>query len=142
MIEASLFAGRRSMHLKVALPRATRNMADMKRFTMIVTLVLFMPAAAHAFCSAPRADQSLSAPQPPGDYDKPRAPDCLSRGGYGGAGDCDGRQIDDYRRAMDRYAGQLDEFSRRAEEFSNKAARFAEEATQYAACEARELERR
>ncbi|HEY8191877.1 MAG TPA: hypothetical protein VIG74_05575 [Alphaproteobacteria bacterium] len=95
----------------------------MKRtFMMIGLTALLFSRTAHAFCTTPRADQGLAAPQPPGTYDKPREPECLSRGGYGGAGDCDGRQIDDYRLAMDQYAEQLEEFARRAEEFSDKAA--------------------
>jgi len=119
----------------------------MKSTVLVVFLCLgtlvFSSSMAWAYCSEPRAGYGLSAPQPPGSYEKPDRPDCLSRRGYGSSVlECDDRTLRDYRSRGKRYADKLKAYADEAKEFAEKAERFAKEAADYAACARDELEGR
>ena len=110
-------------------------------FVLSLCALAFSNGTAHAFCMEPRAGYGLSAPQPPGSYEKPSAPDCLS--GYGSSVlKCDDRELRDYRDKAKRYGEKLGKYAADAKEFAAKAADFAGEAADYAACAQDELDGR
>jgi hypothetical protein len=95
------------------------------------------PDIAFAFCFEPSFTESP--PDPPGTYERPDVPFCLSDYSWSGQHSCDSWELDSYEADVEAYVGKLSRYADEAAGFANSAANFASEAFAYAKCEAKDV---
>lgn len=106
---------------------------------VVLSMVLAVGAMsdAHAYCSEPYL--SVTIPDPPGSYDRPDVPFCLSSYKWSGEHDCDSWDLDRYKDEVEEYIEELNDFVEEVDQLAREISLFADEALTYAKCEAEEV---
>ncbi|MEO6015139.1 MAG: hypothetical protein ABIQ30_16340 [Devosia sp.] len=97
---------------------------------------LFAPSA-YAYCSQPSFYSSP--PTPPGSYERPDVPYCLSAYAYTQKHTCDQWELDSYFDDVDDYVEKLKTFYNEVADYANSAKRYSDDSYDFAKCEIDEV---
>ena len=104
-----------------------------RTLALSIIILFFFSSGAYAYCGQPSLYSSL--PSPPGSYQKPSLPYCLSDYKYSGKHSCNSWEIDTYIDGINEYIRALENYVAEAYSFAGEASDYANQAAEYARCE-------
>lgn len=108
------------------------------RFLLAIALVA-VSSEASAYCSEPTFWGQM--PTPPGSYERPRVPYCLTTYRFSNTHTCSQWELDSYFDDVDDHAEDMQAYYDEVLAFARRVSRHVDEAFAYAECEVNEVSR-